>query len=227
MSSRNHNTKVILLITALILASFACGSIQFGVVTPTVVDKAELANEAPLATIEEVSKPVVTDPSEEAPTSIATEAPPAPSSAVAVVAWLGHIASLPEGSQYDDMVVLSPEGTGEFGLTGATPEIEAEIRSLRDAEGPNEFVHFWGTLQCNVEDYNQCQLVVDKMQYGANYSEENLKNWQGTVKSYTFNGGDSSVFELSGDIPMWYSIRASQDPEMQTKIDNVRDTAYG
>jgi hypothetical protein len=141
-----------------------------------------------------------------------------------VIAWLGHIASLPEGSQYDDMVTLSPDGTGEFGLTGDTPEIEAEIRSLRDAEGPNEFVHFWGILQCNVDDYNSCQLVVDQMQYGANYSEENFKNWQGTVKSYTFNGADTSVFELRGDFPMWYSIHASQDPEMQAKIENVRDT---
>jgi hypothetical protein len=50
-----------------------------------------------------------------------------------VIAWLGHIASLPEGSQYDDFVILSPQGTGEFGLTGATQEIEAEIRTLRDA----------------------------------------------------------------------------------------------
>jgi hypothetical protein len=212
------------MIMALILASLACGSIQFGVVTPTTVNEPEPTKIAPEEIIEEVEQPNKASQTQDIPNPTATETPSAHPSAVAVIAWLGHIASLPEGSQFDDMVVLSPEGTGEFGLMGTTPELEAEIHTLRDAQGPNEFAHLWGTLNCNVEDYNQCQLVVDKMQYGANFSEENFKNWRGTIKSHTFNGGDSSVFELPGDFPMWYSIRASQDPEMQTKIENVRDT---
>ena len=128
------------------------------------------------------------------------------------------------------MVVLSPAGAGEFGLTGSTPEIEAEILTLRDAEGPNEFVHFWGTLYCSaegtevVDDYNNCQLVVEKMQYGAKSSEEDVTGWVGTIKGATFNSGNSHVFELAGDFPMWYSIYASQDGEMQTQIESLRDT---
>ncbi len=141
-----------------------------------------------------------------------------------MTAWLGHIASLPQSSQFDDILVLSPEGTGELGLAGATPEIEAEIRALRDVEGPHEWVHVWGDLSCRVEDYNNCQILVNQLQYGANYSEEEVGDWIGTIKRYTFNGGDATIFELPGDFPMWYSIHASQDPNLQAQIKQLRDT---
>jgi len=141
--------------------------------------------------------------------------------------WLGHIASAPEGSRFDNIVMLSPEGTGELGLTGATPDIEAEIHSLRDAEGPNEYVHIWGTLViCSIDHYNNnnCQLVVERMQYGANYSEEDVHDWFGTIKKSTFNGGESYVFELFSQFPMWYSIDASQDESLQAQLEHFLGT---
>jgi hypothetical protein len=143
-----------------------------------------------------------------------------------VTAWQGHIVSLPDGSQYDDFVILSPEGTGELGLTGATPEIEAEIRTLRDVpESPNKFVHLWGLLSCDVDDYNGCQLVVDKLRYGyPNTVEEEIDSWEGTITSGTMQGGLSHVFELSGEYPMWYSIQSSDDPTLQAQIESLRDT---
>jgi len=161
-------------------------------------------------------------PPDDVSADVTTEGAPALSN---VVAWLGHINSLPEGSQYDDMVVLHPEGTGEFGLMGKTPEIEAEIQSLRDAEGPNEYIHFWGDLSCGgVDDYNDCQLVVDRMQYGANFSEQKISNWIGTIKSSTFNMGLSYVFELDNYFPMWYSIHASQSESLQAQIQHYFET---
>jgi hypothetical protein len=141
-----------------------------------------------------------------------------------VVAWLGHIASLPEGSQFDDMVLLSPEGMGEFGLKGTTPEIEVEIHVLRDAQGPNEFAHFWGVLSCGIEDYNNCQLSVDRLQYGPNFSEEEISDWFGTIRKSTFNQGESYVFELLSEFPMWYSINASQDEALRAQIDHYYQT---
>lgn len=142
-----------------------------------------------------------------------------------VIAWLGHIASLPAGSQYDDMVVLSPSGTGEFGLTGSTPTLEAEIESLRDADGPREFVHLWGTLSCGgIPDYNDCQLTVDRLQYGANLTEQQISDWIGTIRSNTFNGSDGYVFVLNGAFPMWYGIWASQDADLQTQIQHFEQT---
>lgn len=217
MAKKIQKGYIVLGITILILASLACGSVQVGVVTPTPKgDVQPLAEnqgtESELAAIEENES----QPEE--------ELMPEPPTKITVTAWLGHIASLAEGSQYDDFVILSPPGTGEFGLTGATPEIEAEIRTLRDGEGPKEFVHFWGMLSCDVEDYNACQMQVDKIQSGANYAEEEITEWLGTITNSTFNGGPSHVFELSGDFPMWYSIHASQDEDLQTQIESLRDS---
>ena len=224
MSKKNQKMKIILGVVVLILASLACGSFQVGVVTPTPEgdvlpvsgDQETKSGSTDLEAIE--------TPKEDEVNINSVEETPDPPSSFDVVAWLGHIASLPQSSQYDDMLVLSPEGTGELGLVGSTPEIEAEIRSLRDAEGPQEWVHLWGELSCQVDDYDGCQLLVDRLQYGANYSEEEVVDWVGTIKRHTFNSGDSSVFELTGDFPMWYSIHASQDQDLQAKIMQIRDT---
>jgi len=216
MNMKYQRPKIILGITALVLATLACGSFQIGVVTPT--------SESPVNP--------VSGGFDSAPVAVLTDTPLAEptleelagSPEIVVTAWLGHIASLPEGSQYDDFVMLSPEGTGEFGLAGATPEIEAEIIELRDADGPREYAHLWGVLTCGIEDYNNCQLVVDKIQYGANYSEEGVAGWEGTIHSSTFNSGTSYVFQLKGDFPMWYSIYASQDESLKAEIESLRDT---
>ena len=139
------------------------------------------------------------------------------------VAWLGHIYGLPEGGQYDDFVLFSPAGVGEFGISGNTPEIEFELHFLRDQQGVDEYAHFWGQFTCGVADYNNCQLIVDKI-HRDGYIEENVVGWVGTVTAHTFNGGLSHVFQLSGEVPMWYSLHASQDPALQAQIENLRDT---
>jgi hypothetical protein len=160
-------------------------------------------------------------PPEEIPTTWTDGPPPASTN---VVAWLGHIASQPEGSRFDDMVILAQEGTGEFGLRGATPEIEAEIHSLRDAEGVNEYVHLWGTLNCGVEDYNNCQLSVDRLQYGEDIVEQDISDWFGKIKKFVFNDGESYVFEQLGYFPLWYSINASQNESLKIRIEHYAET---
>jgi len=219
MAKKTPKSYITLGITALILATLACGSVQVGVVTPTPEGDTQPVyenqkSESELAVLEETESPTEDETVLEPPTTFV------------VTAWLGHIASQPDGSQYNDLVILSPEGTGEFGLTGATPEIEAEIRTLRDGEGPNKYVHLWGMLSCDFEDYNGCQLLVDKMRsgYSANFAEEDVEGWLGIITSSTFNGGPSHVFELSGEYPMWYSIYASQDQSLQAQIESLRDT---
>lgn len=224
MTKKIRKIYIILGITVLTLTILACGFVQVGVVTPMPEGSVQPINEeqepgSELATLEEVDSQTEVEPTPKTDEEI----PKSPTT-VSVIAWMGHIARLPEGSQYDDLVILSPRGTGEFGLTGATPEIEAEIRSLRDAEGPSEYVHLWGTLSCDVEDYGGCQLLVDKLQYGANYAEEDIDGWLGTITASTFNMGTSYVFELSGEYPIWYSISASQDESLQDQIESLRDT---
>jgi len=156
-----------------------------------------------------------------APKPPLTDAPP--DNTTRAVAWLGHIYGLPEGGQYDDFVLFSPAGVGEFGINGSTPEIESEIHSLRNKEGIDEYVHLWGQFICGVEDYNHCQLLVDKIHREGSI-EENVDGWVGTVTAHTFNGGLSHVFQLVGDVPMWYSLHASQDPTLQAQIESLRDT---
>jgi hypothetical protein len=229
MAKKSQKLNILLGIAILILGILACGSIQVGVVTPTPErevtptsrDQASVSDSVVMEVNESqinIENTPKLDPE--------TISPPTPTATTGetVTAWLGHIASMDQSSGYDDILVLSPKGTGELGLAGATPEIEAEIRVLRDAEGPNEWVHLWGDLVCDVEDINNCQILVNKLQYGTNYSEEEVKGWVGMIKRYQFNSADSSVFELDGDFPMWYSIHASQDQALQAQIEQVRDT---
>ena len=108
MAKKIKNAYIILGITILILATLACGSVQVGVVTPTPEGNKQPINEnqepeAELADLEEAES----QPEDETAPEPAEEIPEPPTT-ITVTAWLGHIASLPEGSQYDDMVVLSP-----------------------------------------------------------------------------------------------------------------------
>jgi len=140
-------------------------------------------------------------------------------------AWYGHITSLTEGEQFDNKVTLL-FGAGEFGISGYTPEIETKIQSQRDATGVNEFVHLWGVLYCNVDDYNTCRLSVERVEYGDQYTVgvSPIDNWVGTIKSTEFNGGTAYVFELAEGIPVWYGINASDDPILQGQIDALSDS---
>jgi hypothetical protein len=210
-NSRNHFYLVLILIV-LGISTLACGYLRFGVVEPTADENIQQPEE---------SQDIQAEGTEEIQGQTQEEDLPQP---LPVVAWLGSISSLPENSQFDDFVSLSPQGTGEFGLVGTTSELEAEIRSLRDATGPQEYIHFWGNLVCDGSDYNGCQLRVDRMQYGANYSEEEISDWVGRIKGSTFNSATSYVFELDGEYPMWYSIYSSQNEGLRAEIERLRDT---
>jgi hypothetical protein len=223
MYQKRRRKQLFILSTIVLLMSLACGSFRFGVVTPPSNEVDQPTSAAQPVKAEDTSASKAEIQTEEPTAEPPIERPESPNS-IMVTAWLGHIASLPQGSQFDDFVILSPEGTGEFGLIGANAEIEAEILSLRDAQGAHEFVHLWGALACLGQDYNNCQLVVDRLQYGANFSEEQVTDWVGTIKSHTFNGGASYVFVLSGNYPIWYSIRSSQDQALQAQIETLADS---
>jgi hypothetical protein len=217
MNISDRRIALILAAFALILSSLACNALQVGVVTPTSdegIHQVNEENESPQATATE-------EASEENPVEETPEAGPV---ALTAVAWYGHIASMPDGSQYDDVLLLTPEGTGEFGLEGSTPEIEAEIRTLRDGEGPQEYVHLWGEFSCGAEDVNGCQLLVDRLQYGAQMSEEEINNWVGFIQGFQFNMGSTFGFILDSQVPMKYGIHASQDLALQAEIESLRDT---
>ena len=141
------------------------------------------------------------------------------------VAWYGHIASLPDGDPYDDKVVF-PQGAGEVGIKGNTPEIEALIQSLRDATGDAEYVHLWGVLFCNIDDYNTCQFNVKRLEYGDQYTiaTSHVEKWVGKIVRTTYNGQTAYAFELSGGIPIWYGITSTYDPSIQDQIEALADS---
>jgi hypothetical protein len=158
------------------------------------------------------------------PTQVVTPEPPAPPVEQLVKAWLGHVVGLPSGSQFDDYLALIPEGIGEVGIEGANAEVEAEIMTLRDREGVGEYVHVWGTINCDMLDFNGCQLLVNKLRYGQTlYDPDPVDGWEGTITTSTFNMDLSNVFVLAGDFPMWYSID-STDPAIRDRLESLRDT---
>jgi hypothetical protein len=145
-----------------------------------------------------------------------------------VVAWYGYVVSTPAGSQFDDYLVVLPEGTAEVGITGADPEIEAQIVAMRDMEAPGKYAHFWGTLSCPMIDYGGCELVVNRLQPAGppSFSDpEPVEGWEGIIYSGPpgpRSGGDDA-FVLVGDFHIWYGIW-SADAELNSQLESLRDT---
>lgn len=220
-------TRLYLAATLIILASISLGACavqdaqaeginaQLSQDTPTSTEIISAAMDETVNADEKASSLDITSE----PTGITTDV-----SSQEVRGWLGYVVGLPQGSQYDDYLVLSPEGTGEIGLAGETPQIEGQIAALRDHDEPGKYAHFWGTLSCNVMDYKGCQLAVSRIRSGAsNTDPEPIEAWEGTLISHTFNSGDSSVFVLEGNFPVWFSIH-SNDAAVLSQIESLRDT---
>lgn len=147
----------------------------------------------------------------------------APISGRPVVGWYGQVISLPEGAQFDDYLFLEPEGTGEVGLTGADPTIEAEIESLRDSDS---YVHFWGTLTSDAPDYNGYQLVVTRLRVdapGPFFEADPVEAWDGVIFSTPEMAQYDDYFVLAGDFPVRYGIDSS-DPALASQLESLRDT---
>jgi hypothetical protein len=147
----------------------------------------------------------------------------APISGQPVVGWYGQVISLPEGAQFDDYLALEPEGTGEVGLTGADPTIEAEIESLRDSDS---YAHFWGTLTSDAPDYNGYQLVVTRLRIdapGPFFEADPVEAWDGVIFSTPEVAQYDDYFVLAGDFPVRYGIDSS-DPALASQLESLRDT---
>jgi hypothetical protein len=156
-----------------------------------------------------------------------------PISGLPVVGWYGYVLSLPDGGQYDDYLVVLPEGTAEVGLDSTDKVIKAEIEALRDQEGPGRHAHFWGTLICDVPDYNGCQLVVNRLRPdgpGPFFDPDPVEGWEGAIYSGPpgpRSGGDD-YFVLVGDFNVQYGIEAtiteSGERELANELESLRDT---
>lgn len=147
-----------------------------------------------------------------------------------VAGWLGYVTGSSAGAQFDDALVLMPEGAGRVGIAGSTPELEAEIVALRDKPAPGNQAHFWGTLTCGVPDAGGCQLVVTRLRYGATDTEpEPVDGWEGTLVSLKAAGSNppgaqfDDYFVLRGRFGAAYGLH-SLDTNLQAQIEALRDT---
>lgn len=193
----------VLLVLTLLCA--ACGTLEIGVETP-VDGQADEPEQQPF------------EDEAEAPTGGGV-------AVVSVAAWFGHVASAPDGSEYDDQFELLPEGTGIVGLESASAEIEAELAALRDADGPEEHVHIWGELVCGVEDAGGCRVTVDRLRYGSIMLEpEEISGWEGVITTGSFNGGLSYIFVRNeGGYLIQYSIH-SIDDQILSRLESLAET---
>lgn len=160
---------------------------------------------AACAPVQPAASPPTAEPHIEPSPSVPPQEETHPSQEVS--GWLGYIISPVEDS--DDALILIPEGSGEVGLTGATPELEAQIIALRNADPPGKEAHFWGTLLEGAADHNGYQLMVTRIRVGATATEaEPFEGWVGKLSNSTFNGGRSFVFTLDGMFPMQFSAHS-------------------
>jgi hypothetical protein len=163
------------------------------------------------------------------PTPLPTRTPAvadSPATGVDVVGWYGSVHSLPAGSDYDDYLSVLPEGAGEVGLIGTSPAIESTIAEMRDAEPPNKYAHFWGTLRCGVEDHNGCQLQVTHMRPdgpGPMLNPDPVDGWEGTVVTDSAWAQVDDAFVLSGEYPVHYGIW-SDDPTLAAQLEDYRNS---
>ena len=156
--------------------------------------------------------------------------PALPPTGEPVVAWYGYVVSTPDGAQYDDYLVLMPEGIGaEIGIEGAHEAIEAQIVALRDQPEPGKYAHFWGTLNCDVIDYGGCQLLVTRLRVdgpGPFFTPDYVDGWEGTIVSGPEgprSGGNDCLVLSSSQFMVEYGID-STDPELAAEIADLRDT---
>jgi len=140
---------------------------------------------------------------------------------VPVIGWLGYVVSPEAGAQYDDYVVVLPEGeVGALGIEGATETLDKQIAALREQERPGKYAHFWGSLQCDVMDYGGCQLLVERLRVdgpGDFVAAEQVEGWTGKIIAleYAEPGAPQpdDAFVRTGDYPVQYGLDSAISTE--------------
>lgn len=143
----------------------------------------------------------------------------AQSTGMPVIGWAGYVIGLPAGSEFDDKVDIWADDAGELGIKGADEATEARIISLRDTQ---QEAHFWGRLTCNVADFNDCQLLVERMVItgvDAFPSADAVDGWTGTIVGNPPGAQFNDYFLLADDGPIHYkygieSAFSSSDGEL-------------
>jgi hypothetical protein len=221
----------------LVFSIAACGTLEIGLEKPPAPTAVVATQQVAMSEPTRESPPPVVSPSpagslEPSPSPAVspsqTAAPASAPSLQLVVAWPGFVSSAPAGSNYADYVVFLSKGAGEVGLVGNTPELEQQIAALRDKH--QEPSHFWGRLQCPADDYQGCQLKVEKVRAATElYAPDAVESWEGTlgcgqkVNAAVAEPCSATTFMLAGKFPVVFDTWALE-PDLQAKLTELRGT---
>ncbi len=144
----------------------------------------------------------------------------------AVTGWLGEIYSLGTGNEFEDILNLEPKGTGIIGITGGGPDADRQIELLRDT---GKQANFWGVLTCEVDDFNSCQLLVERVRPegpGPFFEMDRVDGWYGTLIGEVPGTEFDNAFVLAGDFPIQYGLGSSL-PFVEEAIKSLENTNTG
>ena len=144
------------------------------------------------------------------------------------VGWYGTIHSVSSADpNYDYLKLwhldLWPKFGRAVGIAGTDPAVEAEIARIRDMDIK---AAFWGTFNCGVGDYGDCQLRVSRISAndgGPNHPPEQIESWDGIVGRLPVQPGSQNnrlYFVLAGEVPVLYGI-SSSDPAIQEELERL------
>ncbi|GAB4573299.1 MAG: hypothetical protein Kow0077_15260 [Anaerolineae bacterium] len=156
-----------------------------------------------------------------------TATPVSEAARIEAAGWLGLVTETSANSPFDDYLFLLSEGAGSIGVAGADDAIAAQIAALRQN---NTRAHFWGTVYCDVPDYNGCQFQVDQLLADGNGPSDPtpVEGWQGKLYSTSEGAQFDDYFVLAGDFPIRYGIAVppEQDQEgaFSATLASYRDT---
>ena len=124
---------------------------------------------------------------------IALEPTPAPQ---VVADWRGVITALPAEAGFDDYVRIVSATGGQYGLCGASEEIEARIAAWRDGQ---TVVRIWGQLLPQAADYGDSRIVVERIEAFVSPTvvpeSELVEGWQGIIRLLPADAGYDDFFD--------------------------------
>jgi len=147
-------------------------------------------------------------------------------SGVVVTGWLGEVYSLATGNKYEDVLNLEPQGAGIIGIAGAGPDADRQITLLRDS---GMQANFWGVLTCGVDDFNGCQLLVERVRRegpGPFFELDRVEGWYGTLIGEVPGTEFDNAFILAGDFPIQFGLGSSISL-IEEAIKNLENTNMG
>ena len=124
-----------------------------------------------------------------------------PTSSSAVDGWVGIVHPLCAQAEFDDYFQRTDNGE-EYGIAGATADVEARIADVRCQ--PRTTIKVWGRLEFRAMDSHGRRIVAERVVVISAYpppvnetgpGEEAVDGWQGHVYPFCRDRGADDLFE--------------------------------